>query len=203
MRWVAVLLALAGAVTAVLVSRHTSARTVDAAVSAPQRSVTSAAELPVLGAGPPPSVEDADGWLNTPGVTDASLRGRVVLYEFWTFACINCQHTLAHVKAWQARYARDGLMIVAIHTPEFDFEALPKNVADYVTTNGITYAVGLDPRRDVWRAWDNHYWPAFYLYDTMGRLRVRHFGEGSYNSTEDAIRALLEVDSASPRADVN
>ena len=203
MRWVAVLLALAGAVTAVLVSRHTTARTVDAAVSAPQLTVTSAAQLPVLEAGPPPSVEDANGWLNTAGVTDANLRGRVVLYEFWTFACINCQHTLSHVKAWQARYATDGLMILTIHTPEFDFEAVPKNVADYVTENGITYAVGLDPQRDVWRAWDNHYWPAFYLYDVKGRLRLRHFGEGSYNSTEDAIRALLEVDPASPRAHIN
>jgi thiol-disulfide isomerase/thioredoxin len=202
-RWVAVVLALAGAVTAVLVSRHTTARTVDAAVSAQRITVTSAAGLPVLGAGPPPSIEGADAWLNTPSVTDASLRGKVVLYEFWTFACINCQHTLSHVKAWQARYASDGLKIVAIHTPEFDYEAVAKNVADYVTTNGIAYAVALDPRRDVWRAWDNHYWPAFYLYDTMGRLRLRHFGEGSYESTEDAIRALLEVDPASLRADVN
>ncbi|MGZ4680488.1 MAG: redoxin domain-containing protein [Ilumatobacteraceae bacterium] len=202
-RGVAVLLALAGAVTAVLVSRHTTARTVDAAVSAPQLGVTSAAQLPVLEPGPPPSVEAADGWLNTTGVTGASLGGRVVLYEFWTFACINCRHTLSHVKAWQTRYARDGLMIVAIHTPEFDFEAVPKNVADYVTENEITYAVALDPHRDVWRAWDNHYWPAFYLYDATGRLRLRHFGEGSYNSTENAIRTLLEVDPASPRADIN
>ena len=203
MRWVAGLLAFAGVLTAVLISRHTTARTVDAAVSAPQLGTTSATQLPVLGAGPPPSVEDVDGWLNTAGLTDASLRGRVVLYEFWTFACVNCQHTLPHIKAWQARYARDGLTIVTIHTPEFDFEARPKNVADYVTENGITYPVGLDPDREVWRAWDNHYWPAFYLYDARGRLRLRHFGEGSYDSTEDAIRALLEVDPASPRADIN
>lgn len=196
------LLALAGVVAAVLVSRHTTAQTVDAAVFAPQRTVASEADLAVLGSGPPPSVEAATGWLNTAPITDASLGGKVVLYEFWTFACVNCQHTLSHVKAWQQRYARDGLTIVSIHTPEFDFEAVPENVAEYLTDKGITYPVALDPGRNLWRAWDNHYWPAFYLYDANGRLRVRHFGEGSYDSTEDAIRVLLDVDPASPRADV-
>ena len=95
--------------------------------------------------GPPPSIEQAAGWLNTAALTDADLRGEVVLYDFWTFACVNCQHTLPHVKAWQERYARDGLVIVSIHTPEFDFEAVPDNVADYVTENAITYPVALDP----------------------------------------------------------
>jgi thiol-disulfide isomerase/thioredoxin len=195
------LLAVAAVAAAVMVSRHTTARTIKAAVSAPQ-TVAKEADLAVLGSGPPPSVEAAAGWLNTEPLTDASLRGKVVLYEFWTFACINCQHTLSHVKAWQQRYAGDGLTIVSIHTPEFDFEADPENVAEYVDDNEITYPVALDPGRDVWRAWDNHYWPAFYLYDANGRLRVRHFGEGSYDSTEDAIRVLLNVDAASRRADV-
>jgi hypothetical protein len=106
------------------------------------------------------------------------------------------------VKAWQERYAVDGLIIVSIHTPEFDYEADPANVADFVDEEGIEYPVALDPDRAVWRQWSNHYWPAFYLYDTDGRLRVQHFGEGAYDSTEDAIRVLLGVDPASPRAGV-
>lgn len=200
-RWAATVLAVAGVVAAVLVSRHTTARTVNAAVSARQPTLADEADLAVLASGPAPSIEEAAEWLNTAGVTDASLRGKVVLYDFWTFACINCQHTLSPVKAWQQRYSKDGLTIISIHTPEFDFEAVPDNVADYVTENGITYPVALDPERHVWHTWDNHYWPAFYLYDSEGRLRVRHFGEGAYDSTEDAIRVLLGVDPASTRAD--
>ena len=164
--------------------------------------VDSEADLPVLATGPPPSIEQATGWLNTDGLTDARLRGKVVLYDFWTFACVNCQHKLSHLKAWQERYAPDGLMIVSIHTPEFDFEADAGNVADYVKENGIAYSVALDPERDIWHAWNNSYWPAFYIYDSAGRLRVRHFGEGSYDSIEDAIRVLLAVDPASGRATV-
>jgi thiol-disulfide isomerase/thioredoxin len=201
-RLAAALFTVVAVIAAVVVSRHTTARTVDAAVSAQQPTVSREADLAVLGSGPPPSVEAAAGWLNTGRITDASLRHKVVLYEFWTFACVNCQHVLSHVKAWQQRYATDGLTIVSIHTPEFDFEAVPDNVAEYLTDNGITYPVALDPKRKVWRAWDNHYWPAFYLYDADGRLRVRHFGEGSYDSTEDAIRVLLGVDPASRRAPV-
>ena len=200
-RWAAALFAVAGVVAAAAVSRHTTARTVNAAVAAPQP-VTRAADLAVLGSGPAPSVEAAAGWLNTLRITDASLRNKVVLYEFWTFGCVNCQHVLSHVKAWQQRYASDGLTILSIHTPEFDFEAVPDNVAEFLTDNGITYPVALDPERRVWRAWDNHYWPAFYLYDANGRLRFRHFGEGSYDSTEDAIRVLLGVDPTSRRAEV-
>ena len=195
-------IALAGVVAAVVVSHHTTARTVAVSASAQPRTIRSEADLAVLSIGPPPSVEQASGWLNSTPVTDAGLRGTVVLYDFWTFGCVNCQHTLSHVKAWQRRYSPDGLEIVSMHTPEFDFEAVAENVADYVTANGITYPVALDPDRAIWHAWDNHYWPAFYLYDQQGRLRVRHFGEGAYDSTEDAIRALLGVDPNSSRADV-
>jgi thiol-disulfide isomerase/thioredoxin len=126
----------------------------------------------------------------------------VVLYDFWTFGCVNCAHTLPHVKAWQKRYEPDGLVIVSIHTPEFDYEADPDNVAEYVSDNDILYPVALDPEHRVWRTWDNHYWPAFYLYDSSNRLRLVHFGEGGYDSTEDALRALLGVDPASARAHV-
>ena len=195
-------IALVSVVAAIVVSHHTTAATISAAASAQQRTITTQAELKVLAPGPAPSIEQATEWINTTPLTDADLRGAVVLYDFWTFACVNCQHTLSHLKAWQQRYSPDGLRIISIHTPEFDFESVPRNVADYVTANGITYPVALDPDRDIWHTWDNHYWPAFYLYDQQGRLRVRHFGEGAYDSTEDAIRVLLGVDPNSSRADV-
>lgn len=205
-RWLVVALAIGGVVTAIVVSRHTPAATIDAAagVSPPPVAAPSAApaDPPVLDAGPAPSVEAAAGWLNTAGLTDADLAGRVVLYDFWTFGCVNCRNTLPHVKAWQERYAGDGLTILSIHTPEFAYEADPANVAEFVADNGLVYPVALDPERDIWRTWDNHYWPAFYLYDQQGRLRLHHAGEGSYDTTEDAIRSLLGVDPASPRAAV-
>ena len=186
-------------VTAVVVSNRTSARTADVAASGQPSTIRIAGDLAVLDPGPPPSIEQAGGWLNSGVLTDSQLRGKVVLYDFWTFACINCQHTVPHVQAWQERYASDGLSIISIHTPEFDFEAVPDNVAKYVTDNRITYPVALDPNRSIWHTWNNHYWPAFYLYDSNGRLRVRHFGEGSYDPMEDAIRVLLGVDPLSGR----
>ena len=189
------------ATVAVLVSRRTTPDSVAGAAGQPRTTIVSAADVAVLSAGPAPSIEANSGWLNTDALSDADLIGKVVLYDFWTFGCINCKHTLPHVKAWQQRYANDGLIIVSIHTPEFGYEADPANVADFVAEEGIEFPVALDPDRAVWREWGNHYWPAFYLYDTAGRLRVQHFGEGSYDSTEDAIRALLDVDPASPRAD--
>lgn len=146
---------------------------------------------------------EATGWLNTPPLTSADLAGKVVLYDFWTYSCINCVHTLPHVKAWYARYAGDGLVVLSIHTPEFEYEADPNNVAKFVAANDIEYPVALDPHRDTWKAWDNKYWPAFYLYDRAGHRSYVHFGEGRYDETEDELRALLGVDPSSPRARVD
>lgn len=202
-RWAAVLLAFAGVTAAVLVSRHTTGRSVEEATAAEPSAIVVDSDVPVMEPGPAPSINAAAGWLNTGALTDVDLRGRVVLYDFWTFGCVNCQHTLPHVKAWQERYAADGLVILSIHTPEFDYEAVPDNVADYVEEEGITYPVALDPERKIWNGWGNHYWPAFYLYDRRGRLRLRHYGEGFYDTTEDAIRALLGVDPASARAELS
>ena len=155
---------------------------------------------PALAVGDPAPTVQASGWLNTAPLGPADLAGKVVLYDFWTFDCSNCQHTLPYVKAWHARYARDGLVVLSVHSPEFSFEADPANVARYVQANGITYPVALDPQHVVWQAFANHYWPAFYLYDRDGHHRYTHFGEGSYADTENAIRALLGVDPSSPRA---
>jgi thiol-disulfide isomerase/thioredoxin len=193
-------------VGAVVVARRTSPAQIDAAsnrvASDAQVTPRSAAQLPVLSRSPAPSLEAATGWINTGPLTPAVLAGQVVLYDFWTFECINCQHTFSHVEAWHERYAKDGLVVVGVHTPEFDEEAVPANVERAVRSNGLTYPIALDPQRTIWRAFANHYWPAFYLYDRAGSWRYQHAGEGSYAETEDAIRVLLGVDPASPRASV-
>jgi thiol-disulfide isomerase/thioredoxin len=156
--------------------------------------------LPVLSPSAPDVVAPT-GWLNTPPLSPADLKGKVVLYEFWTFGCFNCKNVLPHVKAWHARYAKDGLITLSIHTPEFDYEGKVENIQKFVTDNDITYPVALDPDRDIWHAFSNHYWPNMYLHDQQGQRRYEHIGEGAYDETEDAIRALLGVDPAAPRAE--
>ena len=116
--------------------------------------------------------------------------------------CSNCQATLPYVQAWQERYAADGLVILSVHTPEFDYRADPATVAAFVRKEGLSYPVALDPDRRTWDAFENHYWPAFYLHDRQGRRRLTHFGEGRCDETEDAIRLLLGVKSLSARASV-
>jgi thiol-disulfide isomerase/thioredoxin len=166
-----------------------------AATSAPKPTVT----LPVLKDSAPEVVPT--GWINTPGLSPADLKGKVVLYEFWTFGCYNCKNVLPHVKAWHARYEKDGLITLSIHTPEFDYEGKVDNIQKFVTENNITYPVALDPNRDIWNKFSNHYWPNMFLHDQQGQRRYEHIGEGSYDETEDAIRSLLGVDAASPRAE--
>jgi thiol-disulfide isomerase/thioredoxin len=156
-----------------------------------------ATDLPVGDPAPPVR---ADRWLNTTPLTPRELAGSVVLYDFWTFGCINCLHTQPYVKAWYRRYAADGLIVLSIHSPEFGYEADPVAVADYVRKAGITYPVALDPSFSTWHSFHNRYWPAFYLHDRQGHRRLERVGEGGYRQTEDAIRALLGVDPHSPLA---
>jgi thiol-disulfide isomerase/thioredoxin len=115
----------------------------------------------------------------------------VVLIDFWTYTCINCIRTLPHVTAWDARYRRDGLTVIGVHTPEFPFEKDASNVAAAVRQNGIHYPVAQDNDYATWNAFGNQYWPAKYLIDTRGHVRYAHFGEGDYDVTERAIRSLL------------
>ena len=192
-------------VGAVVIARRTSPGQVGAAAGVTQGAAVTArvpSELPVLSSVPAPSLEPATGWLNSAPLPPAALAGKVVLYDFWTFECINCQHTFSHVEAWHERYAKDGLVVVGVHTPEFDEEAVPANVERAVRSDGLTYPIALDPQHVIWQSFGNHYWPAFYLYDRDGASRYQHFGEGAYDETEDAIRALLGVDPGSPRASV-
>jgi thiol-disulfide isomerase/thioredoxin len=121
----------------------------------------------------------------------AQLRGKVVLVDFWTYSCINCQRTLPHVEAWYRDYARDGFIVVGVHTPEFAFEHVVSNVRTEAAAFGVHYPVAIDDNYDTWNAYDNEYWPADYLIDAQGNVRHVHFGEGDYSTTEQLIRTLL------------
>jgi cytochrome c biogenesis protein CcdA/thiol-disulfide isomerase/thioredoxin len=148
--------------------------------------------LPVYG--PAPEFTDTQRWFNTPGdrpLTMRGLRGRVVLIDFWTYSCINCLRTLPYLKAWDARYRKDGLTIVGVHSPEFPFEKDAGNVEEAISRNGIRYPVVQDNDLATWTAWGNRYWPAEYFVDSRGRVRFAHFGEGEYGEKEKVIRELL------------
>jgi cytochrome c biogenesis protein CcdA/thiol-disulfide isomerase/thioredoxin len=145
--------------------------------------------LPVEG--PLPSFDGAVLWLNSPPLTRDRLKGKVVLVDFWTYSCINCIRSVPYVRAWAERYRNQGLVVIGVHAPEFAFERDPANVRKAVADLGIRYPVALDNNLTIWRAFDNRYWPAHYLADAEGRIRYHHFGEGSTDETEAAIRGLL------------
>lgn len=142
--------------------------------------------------GPMPSLSGAVEWLNSPALTSESLRGKVVLVDFWTYDCINCQHTLPYVKNWAQKYEKDGLVVIGVHTPEYGFERIISNVRDEVKKLGITYPVAIDNNYAIWRNFDNQYWPAHYLIDAKGQVRFTHFGEGRYETQEKMIQQLLQ-----------
>ncbi len=144
--------------------------------------------------GEAPEFADTQRWFNTPGnrpLTLASLRGRVVLVDFWTYTCINCIRTLPYLKAWDATYRDKGLTIVGVHTPEFAFEHDAGNVENAIERFGLRYPVAQDNEMGTWNAYGNQYWPADYLIDAKGHVRYAAAGEGDYSQTETAIRALL------------
>ncbi len=153
--------------------------------------------LPVLGKAPP--FTDITKWLNTPGgapLTLASLRHKVVLVDFWTYSCINCQRALPHVEAWYRAYAKYGLVVVGVHTPEFAFEHVISNVVAEAAQLGVRYPIAIDNAYGTWNAYGNEYWPADYLIDGSGNIRYTNFGEGDYRGTEEAIRTLLRANGA-------
>jgi thiol-disulfide isomerase/thioredoxin len=138
-----------------------------------------------------PGFEGATGWLNSPPLSTADLRGKVVLVDFWTYTCINWLRTLGYVRAWGDRYAEHGLVVVGVHTPEFPFEQDEDNVRQAVQDMDVRYPVALDPGYAVWNAFANHYWPAVYIADADGRIRHHHFGEGGYEEIERVVQQLL------------
>ena len=123
----------------------------------------------------------------------AGLRGRPVLVEFWTFACINCIHVQPYVKAWAEQYAGAGLVVIGVHTPELSFERELGNVQDAVAKAGLTYPVAFDPSFSTWNAYHNRFWPAMYFIDKQGHVRHTQFGEGGYDTSEQVIRQLLQA----------
>jgi len=144
--------------------------------------------------GPAPEFMQTQDWFNTAGMRPlslSSLRGHVVLVDFWTYTCINCIRTLPYLKAWDADYRPDGLTIVGVETPEFAFERDASNVANAIRQFGLRYPVVQDNEMGTWNAYGNEYWPADYLIDAHGQVRYATFGEGDYEETETAIRALL------------
>jgi cytochrome c biogenesis protein CcdA/thiol-disulfide isomerase/thioredoxin len=145
--------------------------------------------LPSLGTAP--DFTGVTRWLNSQPLTMRELRGKVVLIDFWTYTCINCLRTLPYLRAWDERYRDRGLVIVGVHTPEFGFEKDTANVRDAIARNHLRYPVAQDNDYGTWNAWGNQFWPAKYLIDSSGEVRYTHFGEGDYDKTEDAIRALL------------
>jgi cytochrome c biogenesis protein CcdA/thiol-disulfide isomerase/thioredoxin len=144
--------------------------------------------------GTAPPISGITQWLNTPdgrSLSIAGLRGRVVLVDFWTYSCINCQRSLPHVEAWNRAYDADGLTVIGVHTPEFAFEHVVSNVAVAARQLGVLYPVAIDNQYATWTAYENSYWPAEYLIDASGRVRHVDFGEGQYQQTESFIRQLL------------
>src|SRR5690242_8623285 len=130
------------------------------------------------------SFDGATGWLNSPPLTAEAFRGRVLLVDFWTYTCVNWLRTLPYVRAWQSRYAEQGLTVVGVHTPEFPFEQDLANVTAQAAALGVSWPIATDNRYEVWRSFANHFWPAVYLADADGGIRYHHFGEGEYAMTE-------------------
>jgi len=145
--------------------------------------------LPVEGRLPP--LDGLGPWINSPPLTRESLRGKVVVIDFWTYSCINCLRSIPYVRAWDEKYRKDGLVVIGVHAPEFAFERNPDNVRKAVKDLGIRYPVALDNQYKLWSALKNNYWPAHYFVDAKGRVRFHHFGEGNYAMSERVIRQLL------------
>ena len=135
------------------------------------------------------AIGGAAAWLNSPRLTTPNLAGKVVLVDFWTYTCINWLRTLPYVRAWARKY-RQGLIVIGVHTPEFPFEHNLENVRRAVQQMRIEYPVVIDNDYSIWRAFNNHYWPALYFLDARGQLRDHHFGEGEYRPVREDSSAI-------------
>jgi cytochrome c biogenesis protein CcdA/thiol-disulfide isomerase/thioredoxin len=166
-----------------------AAMTMRAAPSMMMAAANQANALPVEGE--IPSLSGAVAWLNTPPLTRASLKGHVVLVDFWTYSCINCLRALPYVEAWANKYHDQGLIVIGVHAPEFAFERNIDNVKRAISKLGITYPVAIDNNYAIWQGFGNEYWPAHYFIDAEGRIRHHHFGEGNYRGSERVIQQLL------------
>ena len=155
------------------------------------RTAASRADPDATPEGQLPSLSGAVSWLNSPPLSAQSLRGKVVLIDFWTYSCINCLRSLPYVKGWYERYRDQGLVVIGVHAPEFAFEKDVNNVKRAVRELGVSYPVAVDNEYAIWKAFNNQYWPAHYFIDAQGRIRGHHFGEGDYDRSEQLLRQLL------------
>jgi len=154
----------------------------------------------IVGSSPLPGLAGATGWLNSPLLTAKQLKGKVVLIDFWDYSCINCIRAIPYVRAWADKYKDNGLVVIGVHTPEFDVEQQTANIQKSVTKFGITYPVAIDNNYAVWSAFHNQFWPAHYFIDVKGKVRYEHFGEGGYEQSEQWIQKLLKEANAQPMA---
>jgi len=164
----------------------------------PNSNASAKSDLPsdfsVAAAPAAPSLPEFQGisqWLNSAPLSISNLKGNVVLVQFWTFACINCQRTLPYITRWHRQYEAQGLRVVGVHTPELPFEREANNVKRALQQHRITYPVPLDSEYRTWNAYQNNYWPHLFLADRQGFIRYDHAGEGAYDETEQFIRKLL------------
>src|SRR5213080_925830 len=148
-----------------------------------------AIQLPIEGE--LPSLSGATAWLNSPPLSAADLRGKVVLIDFWTYTCINWLRTLPYVRAWAEKYQDHGVVVIGVHTPEFAFEHDIENVRRAARDMRVEYPIAIDNDYAIWSAFDNHYWPALYFVDAQGHIRHHKFGEGDYERSEMVIQQLL------------
>ena len=160
-------------------------------LAACQRTAESQPVPALASCGPAPALAGISGWLNSPGLDLAALKGKVVLVDFWAYSCINCQRAIAHVNAWYETYRDDGFVVIGVHTPEYAFEHVPANIAAGTKRLGVTYPVAIDNDYKTWDSYANQSWPADYLIDASGAIRFTSAGEGQYPETESLIRSLL------------
>jgi thiol-disulfide isomerase/thioredoxin len=158
-------------------------------ISSAKAQSSTALHLPVEGE--LPSLGGATSWLNSPPLTAAGLRGRIVLVQFWTYTCINWLRSLPYVRAWAERYTDHGLVVIGVHAPEFTFEKDVDNVRRAAKDLRVGYPIAIDSDHAIWRAFNNQYWPALYFVDARGHIRHHHFGEGAYDGSEMIIQRLL------------
>src|SRR6202041_1807347 len=151
--------------------------------------------------GPMPDLSGAVSWLNSSPLSSRSLRGKVVVIDFWTYSCINCLRALPYVEGWAEKYKDSGLVVIGVHTPEFAFEKERANVEKAVRDLKISYPVAIDSNYKIWQAFNNEYCPAHYFIEGKGRIRYHHFGEGQYDESERVIQQLLKENGATALAE--
>jgi thiol-disulfide isomerase/thioredoxin len=163
-----------------------------------QTAVAAQDERSIVGSSPLSGLSGATDWINSKPLTAKDLKGKVVLVDFWDYSCINCIRSVPYIRAWADKYKDSGLVVIGVHTPEFDIEKQLLNVQKAVRKFGITYPVALDSNYDIWNAFHNQYWPAHYFIDATGKVRYEHFGEGNYDQSERWIQELLKEAHAKP-----